>query len=325
MIELGGNHRNITDEVSERIKALPLFRIPHMSGESTFGIKSELQRQGLCPRGITSFTFVREPLGHFLSGFAETYWRSTQDYGWRQRQRRQRQRALSKTAEAGDRFRGTPATAQSALPARARRRRVPRQKVNCIRGVEAFDAGTEPSQIVTPQSCRGMLDGWSATPRFNATAASAVTARVFVMMLLEAQDPVAVIEPLFTMWRHTALQTGVIMVGGPLDIIGRLETIAVDWSRLVTRSGISALQRHFGGGAAAAGDPQLPHGVALLPHTRHVTSGDPQGAKRAMEGAFRQQPLLLSGICSLLAADYACFGYSFEKCAVALSNSDRRR
>ena len=75
-----------------RVRGRPLFRVELMQGGSA-SVKRELRRHGLCLRGVTSFTFVRAPLGHFLSGFTETYWRSTRADGWRRRRRRRR-RAL---------------------------------------------------------------------------------------------------------------------------------------------------------------------------------------------------------------------------------------
>jgi hypothetical protein len=61
------------------IRLHPLFGLKGMQG-GWAKVKVKLRRQGLCSQGITTFTFVREPMEHFLSGFAETYWRSTKAY-----------------------------------------------------------------------------------------------------------------------------------------------------------------------------------------------------------------------------------------------------
>ena len=71
--------------------------------------------------------------------------------------------------------------------------------------------------------------------------------------------------------------------------------------------------RGGGGGAGVAG------AARHLPMSQHPTSADPQGAKRAMKAAFRARPPLLCGVCCLLAADYACFGYSASSCSEAAS------
>ena len=71
-----------------------------------------------------------------------------------------------------------------------------------------------------------------------------------------------------------------------------------------------------GGGGGSAG---VAGAARHLPMSQHPTSADPQGATRAMKAAFRARPPLLRGVCRLLAADYACFGYSASSCSETAS------
>ena len=44
----------------------------------------------------------------------------------------------------------------------------------------------------------------------------------------------------------------------------------------------------------------------------HPTSSDPQGARAAMVAVLRREPELRGRLCSLLLADFACFGYDIQ-------------
>ena len=46
----------------------------------------------------------------------------------------------------------------------------------------------------------------------------------------------------------------------------------------------------------------------------HPTSSDPQGARAAMVAVLRREPELRGRLCSLLLADFACFGYDIQAC-----------
>jgi len=74
------HHHASSGEVNATYLGLrPLFGFENMKGNPA-KVKRKLREKGLCSQGITTFTFVREPMEHFLSGFVETYFRSTKGY-----------------------------------------------------------------------------------------------------------------------------------------------------------------------------------------------------------------------------------------------------
>jgi len=167
----------------------------------------ELRRSSLCARGAVSFTFVREPLSHFLSGFTEYAFRA-----WK--------------------------------------------------GLTEIDTTFAKATLMT------ILGGRKP----NVTGGSAL--------------------------RHVYPMSGVLSAGWRFDWVGVLEHADSAWEELANFSR-SELVRNT----------KLDSSLGA-----HPTSSDPQGARAAMVAVLRREPELRGRLCSLLLADFACFGYDIQAC-----------
>jgi len=167
----------------------------------------ELRRSSLCARGAVSFTFVREPLSHFLSGFTEYAFRA-----------------------------------------------------------------------------------WKGLTEIDTTFAKAT-----LMTILGGRKPnVTGGSSLF----HVYPMSGVLSAGWRFDWVGVLEHADSAWEELANFSR-SELVRNT----------KLDSSLGA-----HPTSSDPQGARAAMVAVLRREPELRGRLCSLLLADFACFGYDIQAC-----------
>ena len=163
-----------------------------------------LRQSSLCRRGAVVFTFVREPLSHFLSGFTEYTFRA-----WERRQH--------------------------------------------------IDMAFAKATLMT------ILGG----RRPNGSAIL-----------------------------HVYPMSGVLAAGWRFDWVGALEHSTSDWEELASFS-----------------RSELLHNTKLNSSLgSHPTSSDPQGARAAMAAVLRREPELRGRLCSLLLADFACFGYDIQAC-----------
>lgn len=97
---------------------------------------------------------------------------------------------------------------------------------------------------------------------------------------------------------HVYPMSGVLSAGWRFDWVGVLEHADSAWEELANFSR-SELVRNT----------KLDSSLGA-----HPTSSDPQGAKAAMVAVLRREPELRGRLCSLLLADFACFGYDIQAC-----------
>ena len=203
-----GNNAIRHSLMTELARNLMLNRKHLLVGKAKYKELEELRRTSFCARGAVSFTFVREPLSHFLSGFTEYAYRA-----------------------------------------------------------------------------------WEGLTKIDTTFAKAT-----LMTILGGRKPNVTGggSSLF----HIYPMSGVLSAGWRFDWVGVLEHADSAWEELANFSR-SELVRNT----------KLDSSLGA-----HPTSSDPQGARAAMVAVLRREPELRGRLCSLLLADFACFGYDIQAC-----------